>query len=553
MTKKIFRWVFAVALVLLISSFIIIMVVTNNYSQILQQSQLQKSLSIAATGVEISGEKYLNQLKDGTMRFTWVDPKGNVKYDSDNNAAEMENHINREEIEEAEQQGYGESYRYSSTLTEKTMYYAVKLSDNTILRVSVNQDTVLKALINLIRPILLLFLIGLILSILAAKKISQKIVMPLNQIDLERPLENDSYDELAPLLSHIEHQRNQIKEQLMQLDERKKEFYSVIKNMNEGLILLNPANQILSINNAAAVYLDTDSSCVGKNFLEIERDPEATNAIKKAKDEGHSTVQIQREGKVFLINISRIDENKRSAGLAVLIFEITDKVFAEKNRREFTANVSHELKTPLHSIMASAELMENGLVKEEDIPDFIGRIKDEASRLVTLIEDILKLSQLDENRELSLEDVDLYAMGQSNIAMLNPYAREKNVKLLIEGERSVISAVPQLIQEIIYNLVQNGIKYNKPNGKVFISVKDSPCPTLIVEDTGIGIPKEHQNRVFERFYRVDKSRSKDTGGTGLGLSIVKHSVNYLGGEIKLDSSEKGTRITVTFPNKKAPQ
>lgn len=384
--------------------------------------------------------------------------------------------------------------------------------------------------------------------IVLAYRISKRIVEPLNSIDLDKPLENEAYDELAPLLTHIERQKEQIHNQYKELEVRKSEFYAIIENMNEGLVLLSRDYTVLSINPAAGAFFSASPECIGKDFLTLERNHEINKALDNAVQDGRSEIEVSRNGHEYQLNISRIGSDEQTSGVVILVFDISDKVFAERNRKEFTANVSHELKTPLQSIMGSAELLENGLVKADDVPKFIGRIRSEAARLVTLIEDIIRLSQLDESTDFPLEDADIYEIAKDEAEMLSLTAQKRNVTISVKGKSTVIHAPKQLLHEIIYNLCDNAIKYNKEGGSVEVSVEESDNNVMLsVSDTGIGIPLDNQNRVFERFYRVDKSHSKETGGTGLGLSIVKHAVQYLNGKISLESTVgKGTKISVAF-------
>ena len=372
---------------------------------------------------------------------------------------------------------------------------------------------------------------------------SKRIVEPLGSLNLEKPLDNEAYDEISPILSHMEHQRRRIKKQTAELEKSREELAAVIQNMNEGLVLLDANKNILAINNAAALLFNTEPSCIGKPLITIERGYDIIKAAESTDDGKNSEICISRGGREYQLNISPIGEKT-----VILAFDITDRVFAERNRREFTANVSHELKTPLQSIIGSAELLESGLVKQEDKPRFMANIHSEAARLVTLIDDIIRLSQLDEKNQMDFENVDLYLTAADVVSELSAAAKKRGVTINLTGQRTVISGVPRLVHELIYNLCDNAIRYNKENGSVDISVSASEDGArLVVSDTGIGIPIEHQSRVFERFYRVDKSHSKETGGTGLGLSIVKHAAEDLGAKLTLKSEPgQGTEIWVTF-------
>ena len=564
MTKKIFKSILSVALVILLSSLVMIIGVLYDYFRGVQKNQLRTELAFAAEGVEDSGVSYLEGLNDDSCRITLVGEDGTVLYDSVESADKMENHADREEIKEAREYGTGEASRYSSTLTEQTIYISKLLSDGSVLRVSVSHATVPALVFGMLQPLIVVLLLAFILSSVLAHRLSEKIVEPLSAIDLDKPLENNTYDELAPVLSHIEKQHRQIARQMYDLDRSRSEFEAVTHNMKEGLVLTSEKGEIISINPSAASFFlgvkpdsaefyEHEKGCIGKDFLTIDRSRETHELLERAQANGEAESRVSRWGREYQLNASRVLSDGKFTGIVLLIFDVTDKVFAERNRREFTANVSHELKTPLQSIMGSAELIENGLVKPEDMKEFSDRIYKEAARLLTLIEDIIRLSQLDENVELAWENLDIAKMASDTAALLRDTAEKKNVKINLDCEPTEIYGVRQLYSEIIYNLCENAIKYNKDGGSVTVSVHPKNGGIeLTVSDTGIGIPPEHRSRVFERFYRVDKSHSKATGGTGLGLSIVKHAVQYLGGKIDLTSRVgEGTNITVFFPNKEA--
>lgn len=549
MTSRIFRSILLVALAVLLACLILVFGALYQYFGAVQSSQLKAELSLAVQGVQSQGLSYLQALDTDQSRLTWVAADGTVLFDTHSNAEAMENHGQREEIREALETGSGESIRYSVTRTEETHYYARLLADGTVLRISVSRMTVFALVLGLLQPVCVVLAIALVLSAVLAKQVSKKIVEPLNDLDLNHPLENAAYDEISPLLRHIEQQHREIRYQKDALQRRQQEFSAVTQNMSEGLILLNQDNTVLSINPAAAAFFSVGPHCTGKSFLSIERSHEISQALEASKTHSHSELQVSRFGRVYQLNISRINAADEVSGTAILIFDITEKVYSERNRREFTANISHELKTPLQSIMGSAELMEKGLVKPEDVHTFVSRIHSEAARLVTLIGDIIRLSQLDEKQEAATEEVDLFSLAAEEVKALSSLAQTKDVSLTLRGEPTLMQGVPQLLHEIIYNLCDNAIQYNRNGGSVTVTVgKTNSGAELSVADTGIGIPLEHQARVFERFYRVDKSHSKQTGGTGLGLSIVKHAVEYMGGRITLESvPDSGTTITIRFP------
>ena len=549
MTKRIFRATLLVGVAVLIASLALVMGVLYSYFGRVQESQLRDELSLAAVGVEKNGTDYLRALQSHQYRITWVRADGTVVYDTQVDAETMENHAQRQEIQQALAAGEGESSRYSSTLLQKTVYYAQRLPDGTVLRLSAVRVTAGVLVLNMLQPILLVLAAALILSGVLAGRLARRITEPLNRLDLEHPLENDTYEELAPLLRRMEHQRRQIDRQMGELRQRSEEFDQITGSMNEGLVLLDEAGAILSINPAARRLLDADGDCVGQDFLTVDRDVTMSDALRQAAEQGHSEFRGERNGREYQFDVTRIQTEGRTAGTVLLVFDVTERAFAERNRREFTANVSHELKTPLQGIIGSAELLENGMVKQEDVPRFVGHIRAEAQRLVTLIGDIIRLSQLDEGEPMPTEPVELLAVAREAAENLRSAAKTRNVTVEVTGTPATVSGVRRLLYEIVLNLCDNAIKYNTEGGRVEVEVaQDGGTAAVLVRDTGIGIPPEHQSRVFERFYRVDKSHSKASGGTGLGLSIVKHAVQYNHGVIQLKSEVgKGTEIRVTFP------
>ena len=550
MTKKIFQSILLVAGCVLLASLLIIMGFLYDYFGGVEENQMRDELSLAAAAVEDGGTDYLSQLTADRCRLTWIAADGSVLYDTKTNAESLENHASRAEVSQALATGTGESTRYSSTLMEKTMYYAQRLDDGTVLRISISRATVGMIAVGMSQPLLIVLIVALILSGLLARRLSRRIVDPLNSLDLEHPLDNDAYEELSPLLKRIHHQHVEIQTQLRELREKTDEFTQITGSMREGLVLLDEHGSILSINAAAQALFGADAQCVGRDFLTIERSHEISTAIQAAAADGHSEVRAERAGRVYQFDISRITSDGKFLGTVILAFDITEQEFAERNRREFTANVSHELKTPLQGIIGSAELIENGMVKPGDLPRFVGHIHAEAARLVTLIDDIIRLSQLDEGDAMPTEPVDLLAVSQEAAENLHDAAAARNVTVSVTGQPAVLPGVRRLIYEIVYNLCDNAIKYNRDGGRVDVTVAaDAGGSSITVADTGIGIAPEHQARVFERFYRVDKSHSKASGGTGLGLSIVKHAVQYHHGRIELESTPgTGTTIRVVFPN-----
>ena len=548
MTKRIFHSTLLVALAVLVSSLGIILGYLYNYFNGQQLEQLWDELSLAVTGTELGGMDYLRAVDTDRFRITWVAADGTVLYDTRADETAMENHADREEIRQALESGTGTSSRESATLTERTLYAAQVLSDGTVLRVSVSHATSVVLMVRSLQPALVVAALALALCAVLARHEAERIVRPLNRLDLEHPLENDIYDEISPLLRRINQQHRQIAAQMRQLQRKSDEFAQITDNLNEGLVLLNRNRKIISINPAARRLFGADDDCRGQDFLTLDRSTQVCTALDTAFAFGTCDIRVSRKGKEYQFNFSRILSDSRIVGTAILTFDITEQMSAERSRREFSANVSHELKTPLQSITGSAELLENGLVRPEDVPRFAGHIHREASRLVALIEDIIRLSQLDEGGELPRETVDLRALADEVAATLRPAADKTQVSITVTGQAS-FEGVRRLLQEILYNLCDNAVKYNVPGGTVEVALAETQAEvSLRVKDTGAGIPEEHQSRVFERFYRVDKSHSRQSGGTGLGLSIVKHAAACHRGKITLESAPgAGTTITIVFP------
>ena len=549
MTKKIFKSILIVAGTVLLASIVIIMGCLYEYFSNIQKDKLADELDIAASAVELYGTDYLKNIDSERYRITWIQADGKVIYDTQAGADSMENHADRQEVKQALAEGEGSGSRYSDTLMEKTSYYARLLDDGSVLRVSTTYATAGLLVLGMLQPILVVLIAALVLSGILARRISKRIVEPMNSIDLDRPLENDTYEELSPLLNRINQQHKEIEMQMRYLKQRTDEFTQITESMKEGLILLDNKGNVLSINEAAQNILETDSDCIGQSFLSIERSRNINNAIQSAFEEGHSEIYAQYGNREYQVDISRIESGGETVGAVLLAFDITEQQNAQRNRREFTANVSHELKTPLQGIIGSAELIENGMVKPEDMPRFIGHIRKEASRLVTLIEDIIRLSQLDEGRQMPSEQVDLFELADEVKSVLEGACEAKNINMKLMGEHVCVDGVKRLLYEIIYNLCDNAVKYNNEGGIADIDISsDEKNAYITVRDSGIGIPQDQQERVFERFYRVDKSHSKESGGTGLGLSIVKHAVSYHNGTVSMKSEPgNGTEIRVALP------
>ena len=556
MTKKIFRSILLAAVSVLLASLVIIMGCLYDYYRNVQEKQLRDELRLASYGVEAGGSDYLEQLASpyrfqstADFRLTWVAPSGEVIFDTHVPASEMENHADRAEVREALTKGESGGVRYSETLTERTLYCAQRLADGTVLRISISQLTVFALAMGMLQPILLTAIIAVILSALLAHRMAKSIVAPMNRLDLDKPLENDAYEELSPLLGRIYQQHRQIEAQLRELQRKTEEFEQITKSMSEGLVLLDRKGTILSINPAARTIFRADSARIGQDFLVVDRGHEINLAIQNALEGGHSEVRTVRNDREYQFDISQITADGAVVGTVLLAFDVTEQAAAERSRREFTANVSHELKTPLQSIMGSAELLENGLVKQEDVPQFVGVIRREAARLVTLVDDIIHLSQLDEGIAPAKEQVNLLELARSAASALRERAEERRIDMSVSGADSMINGVQGFLYELLYNLIDNAIKYNTDGGKVEVAVSAADTGTTVsVKDTGIGISPEYQARVFERFFRVDKSRSKASGSTGLGLSIVKHIAQYHHADLSLHSRiGEGTDISVVFP------
>jgi len=548
MTKKIFRSIFTVALVVLLASIGIATSFLYGYFNNAQVKQLKAELSLVANAVNEVGIEYFENFDSNVFRFTVIDADGTVLYDTHADASRMENHGEREEIVGAFQSGTGSSARNSFTLTEKTFYEATLLENGEVLRISVSQLTVGALILDMLPAIIAIILVAAVVAFILAEAMAKKVTDPLMRLDLEHPVENNTYEELTPILTKVHKQHKQIKSQTETLRRKTEEFEQIISSMNEGLVLLDEHGMILSMNTAAQKIFAVKKDVKGSDFLLVDRTSKMSKAVWSALEGNHIEYTEQRNGNEYQFTVNPIKSEDKILGAVIFAFDITDRAFAERNRREFTANVTHELKTPLQSIIGSAELLENGLVKPEDVGRFVGNIRKEATRLVSLINDIIRLSQLDENHEPATEDVDLGAVAREVVEVLKVSAAKKNVELSIEGESCIICGVRRYVYEIIYNLCDNAIRYNVEGGRVTVIIgKESGHAVVIVKDTGIGIALEHQSRIFERFYRVDKSHSKETGGTGLGLSIVKHAVQYHNGKVTIESElGKGTSVKIMF-------
>lgn len=550
MTKKIFKSImFVCALVLAVGLAAVMGILYSNFDEQMRK-ELSKEAAYLAYGVEQQGVDYLKNIKDKSARITYIDQDGTVLFDNEADVSEMKNHSDRTEFQKAEKYGAGESSRYSDTLSEKTIYYALRLKDGTVLRVSGTQDSVLALVENLIFPLCGLLCLMLILSGIMASAISKRIVKPINELDLESPKENQIYEELSPLLSKIHRQNREIQNQLELAKQQQEEFSLITENMQEGLIVIDKYTMILSANSSAWNLFHMDRVRQGESVYCLDREEEFRHAIEQVLSGEHTELVLKLNGSDIQLIANPVIRDKKTEGAVVLLVNVTEKLERESLRREFSANVSHELKTPLTSISGFAEIMQGGLVKCEDIPQFAGRIYKESQRLLQLVEDVIQISQLDEEKtSYTWEPVDVYQVCKNAFESLKEKAKRLNVHLYICGEYMKMEAVRTLLEEAVYNVCDNAIKYNRNDGSVSVFLTQTAQEIqIVVKDTGVGIPKEDQDRVFERFYRVDKSHSKEIGGTGLGLSIVKHAVGALKGSVMLRSEEgNGTEICMKFP------
>lgn len=540
---------FVCALVLAVGLAAVMGILYSNFDGQMRK-ELSKEAAYLAYGVEQQGLDYLKNIKDKSARITYIDQDGTVLFDNEADVSEMKNHSDRTEFQKAEKYGAGESSRYSDTLSEKTIYYALRLKDGTVLRVSGTQDSVLALVENLIFPLCGLLCLMLILSGIMASVISKRIVKPINELDLESPEENQIYEELSPLLSKIHRQNREIQNQLELAKQQQEEFSLITENMQEGLIVIDKYTMILSANSSAWNLFHMDRVCQGESVYCLDREEEFRHAIEQVLSGEHTELVLKLNGSDIQLIANPVIRDKKTEGAVVLLVNVTEKLERESLRREFSANVSHELKTPLTSISGFAEIMQGGLVKNEDIPKFAGRIYKESQRLLQLVEDVIQISQLDEEKTPYVwEPVDVYQVCKSAFDSLKEKAYKMNVHLYICGESMKMEAIRTLLEEAVYNVCDNAIKYNRNDGSVSIFLEQTAQEVqIVVKDTGIGIPREDQDRVFERFYRVDKSHSKEIGGTGLGLSIVKHAVSTLDGSVGLGSEVgSGTEICMKFP------
>lgn len=550
MSKKIFKYIMLVSSLITVLGLAFVVGILYHYFQGQLMGELKKEAVYISRGVESAGTDYLKKLNDEDSRITYVDESGKVIYDNEANVESMDNHGHRKEIREAEINGEGADERMSSTLSEKTMYYAVRLENGNVLRVSSNQASVWMLLLQLLPPFVAVLLLMLLLSGVFASRLSGKVVEPLNGLDLEHPEENDAYDEVQPLLSKIGRQSRQIRLQLEAARRQQKEFSIITENMQEGLLVIDRYTMVLSVNSSVGRLLKVKEIKTGESVYLLNRSEEFRDVVCQVLDGKHEDKVLRLDGSEIQVIANPVTRENKTEGAVILLVDVTEKVEREQLRREFSANVSHELKTPLTSISGFAEIMQDGFVKDEDVKVFAGRIYKEAQRLIRLVGDVIRISRLDEGGlPYQWEKLDLYSLTHDIFSTLHEAAEKQEVHMYMEGGSTVLDTVPMIMEEVLYNVCDNAVKYNRRGGEVFVRLKDGEDAVRVnVRDTGIGIPKEDQERIFERFYRVDKSHSKEIGGTGLGLSIVKHGVKTLNGRLWLNSEPgQGTEIIMEFP------
>ncbi|RRD31214.1 PAS domain-containing protein [Streptococcus minor] len=552
MIKKIFRSTLFSNFMVLLASLTLIMGVLYKYFTQVQIEQLQTQTALVAKGLSAEGQDYFDGLKTAGIRITWLDNTGMVLYDSKYDAKIMENHGERQEIKDALETGYGESRRYSSTLTQTSLYIAQRLDNGTVVRLSVAQHSVVLLLLGILPMLLLIAVVVVALSILVAKYTAKRLVQPLNQLNLDAPLENPAYEEISPLLRRIDHQQKELASQEQLLLQRKGEFETIISKIREGMVLLDNYGQIISMNPAAQSLLQTDADSIGKEILELVRNLQLHQLIQSGLKGDKGEGVFAMEQMTYKVLVRPVLSEEQVSGLVLLFFDVTEQWQVEQMRREFTANVSHELKTPLHIISGYSEMLRSQFVSDGDVQVFAQKIHTEAQRMVQLVEDVIHLSLLDETPQIIMEEVDLYQLASESLESLSGKASQKQIDLHLKGEATSLEGNRALLSSVIYNLCDNAITYNHPKGDVFVTIEKTDQDIILeIKDTGIGIPKEEEDRIFERFYRVDKSRSKKVGGTGLGLSIVKHALKCHGATIQVDSQvNQGTAMTVIFPREK---
>lgn len=549
MSKKIFRSILVVSSVILFAGVMLIMCVLYGHFGEQKQTELRSELTYIKTAVDNEGIDYLKALSDKSKRITYISADGTVVFDNQANASTMENHLDREEVEAALKSGVGESKRYSNTLLQQNYYYALRLNNGDVVRISATEDSVLTMVIGMLQPFAVIIILMLILSSVFASRSAKKIVAPINEIDIENPLENDTYEEISPLLNKISKQNKTIARQLKNAGRKQEEFELITENMSEGILVLDKYANLLSINSAAMNLLSASGENKAKSVVEVNRSAEFLDTVEQAVGGTHSERSLKVSGRILHLIASPVVFDEKPAGAVMIVMDITEKAQREELRREFTANVSHELKTPLTSISGFAELLKSGTVEKQNVIDFSSSIYDEAKRLIELVNDIIKISKLDENSvPFDDEPVNISKIVKLTAERIQPVADKNGIKIEYDDTKAFVKGNYRIVQEMIYNLVDNAVKYNKKDGLVKISVEDlGKRIKIAVSDTGIGIKSSDYDKIFERFYRVDKSHSKEIGGTGLGLSIVKHGAVYHNAALNVESEPgKGTTISITF-------
>lgn len=550
MTKRIFKSILLAAFVVLLASTGLTLGVLYNHFGNQLEKELRTEAEYLAIAVEKEGMKAFDSLPADAQRITYVDTDGTVLFDNAAEADQMENHKEREEIEEAMETGRGSAVRTSDTLSRKTLYFALRLEDGTVLRVSSEQYNVPGLIGGMVQPMLLILLLMLIISGFLASRLAKHIVNPLNGLDLDHPQENQTYDEIAPLLTKISRQQNSLQREIADAKRQQEEFSIITENMEEGFLVIDSHTEVLSYNSSALRLLGAEEKQARQSVLALNRSEAFQDTVERVLSGQHVISNQEFQGISCQVAANPVFQDGRVTGAVILILDVTEKMNGEKMRREFTANVSHELKTPLTSISGFAEIISDGFVRPEDTKKFAGRIFNEAQRLITLVNDVIKISQLDEGKlPYERESVDLYETVREILKRMEESANAEGIHLYLYGPHVKADTVRTILEEVLYNLCDNGIKYNKKGGSLTVTLSmEGDCPRITVEDTGIGISEEDQKRIFERFYRVDKSHSKAIGGTGLGLSIVKHGSMFLGGDMKVESTlGEGSRFILTLP------
>ena len=548
MVNKIFRSNFFTSMLILLMSFCLIFGVLFSYFEAQMFRELESEAGYISYAVKNEGTDFINNFNEKGKRITLVSSDGTVLADTEAVAEELENHADRKEIADALKNGKGTSSRYSDTLMQKTLYYAEKLDDGTILRVSTTQNSVVIILLGLLQPLIIIIVLALIISIFLSYRLSKAIIKPINELDLDNPAANETYEELTPLLKKMSAQKKTIDRQIKEAEQKQEEFKLITENMSEGLLVIDKDSNVLSYNQAAVRLLEISDVKSG-SVLAFNRSKGFRSVVEKALSGERAESDISHDENTYNLIANPVYENEKIIGAVMVIIDVTESVKREQLRQEFTSNVSHELKTPLTSISGFSEMMKSGGTPDETVIDFSTSIYDEAQRLITLVSDIMKISELDEGViPFEKEQVDLCELSKDIIKRLTPVANKRNITLNVIGDAAKVYGARKILDEMIYNLCDNAIKYNKESGTVDVIVNQANGKTSVtVRDTGIGIPQSEQCRVFERFYRVDKSHSKDIGGTGLGLSIVKHGAMFHNASLSVESKiDVGTTIRVLF-------